>query len=220
MSLTKNSLVLSLQKRLPSELVSNLLSEYFHIKQQFLLKRWRPTELDCARFSECALRIIENSDKGTYTPFGTQLSAEKIIKSAENNTTLDDSIRFLIPRLCRVVLDFRNKRDVAHVGGEVNPNEQDSLLVVHSADWIMAEIVRKFHSVSISEANKIVKSILELKIPIINDFDGFLKILNVKLDTREKTLLLLYYKQPESISESDLFSWSGYGNIANYKIEF
>ena len=218
MSYSKKFLLSSLQANLPNELVEKLLNEYSHIKQQFLLKKWRPTELECGRFCECVLRIIEYCDRGHYTPFGVQAKSEQIIKNAENNVNLNDSIRFLIPRLVRVVLDFRNKRDIAHVGGEVSPNEQDSLLVVHSSDWIMAEIVRKFHSVTISEASKIVKSILELKIPIINEFDGFLKILNTKLDARQKTLVLIYYKQPDSVSDSDLFKWSGYGQFGNYKL--
>lgn len=217
MSVSKNILFLSLQKALPSELVLNLIEEYLHIKQQFLLRKWRPTELSSGRFGECVLRIIEYSDKSTFTPFGTQIKSETVIKSAENNISLDESIRLIIPRLVRVILDFRNKRDVAHVGGQVNPNEQDSLLVSHSSDWIMAEIVRRFHSVSISDASKIIKSILELKIPVINEFEGYIKILDTKLNSKEKTLLLLYYKQPESISDSQLCEWVQYKSLTNYK---
>jgi hypothetical protein len=217
MSLNKKILIASLQKNLPNEVVENLVSEYIHIKQQFLLRKWRPTELNCGRFGECVLRVIEHVTKSTYTPFGAKLESEKIIRDAANNGNLSETFQLLIPRLTRVILDFRNKRDVAHVGGEVDPNEQDSLLVVHSSDWIMAEIVRKFHNTNLTEAAKLVKSILEFRIPILNEFDGFVKILDINLDTTEKTLCLIYYKQPEKVSESDLFLWSGYGNIANYK---
>lgn len=77
------------------------------------------------------MEVDEGTGEQFFTPFETSLKSENIINRLSNNTSLPSTIRFLIPRLARVVLDVRNKRDVAHVGGEVNPNYSDSLFIVH-----------------------------------------------------------------------------------------
>lgn len=169
MSISESALIGSLQTSLPKDVLTELLNEYKFIKQQFFLNKFRPAELEGGRFAECVLRLLEFVDTGSYTPFGTQLKSENIINRLPNNTKLPNTIKFFIPRLIRVILDVRNKRDVAHVGGEVNPNYSDSLFIVHSVDWILTEIVRHYHSCSIDQAAAIVSTINENQVPIIDD---------------------------------------------------
>jgi hypothetical protein len=218
MSFSEIILLNSLKIHIPQDICLELIKEYKHVKSQFFLRKWRPAELSGGRFCECILRAIEYLDTGSFTPFGVSLkSSDAIIRSAENNVSLSDSIRFIIPRLVRVILDFRNKRDVAHTGGEVSPNQLDSILISHTSDWILAELVRKFHRIDLIEAKKLIDSMIEIKIPIIDDINGFPKILNTKLDATEKTLLLLYYKSPDTILDTDLFNWVTYSSIGNYR---
>lgn len=217
MSVAKQSLVAALSPRIPAPILNRLLDDYQEIKQQFFLRKFQPSELNGARFCESVLRLIEYLDTGQYTDFGRQLSTDHIIRRAENNTSLPDTLRFLIPRLTRVVLDVRNKRDVAHVGGEVNPNFSDSLFVTHSVDWILTELVRHFYSCSIEEAKRIVTSLNQVRVPIVANVDGFLRVQNTNLDAREKTLVLLYHKQPSKVSDNDLSKWIRYQNISRYK---
>lgn len=136
MSVQISQLETALSTQFPQEVFTALLDEYQHIKQQFFLRKFQPAELNAARFSECVLRLIEFLDTGNYTPFGKQLNTQNIINRVSNNTGLPEGIRFFIPQLTRVLLDIRNKRNVAHVGGEVSPNYSDSLFVSHSTDWI------------------------------------------------------------------------------------
>jgi hypothetical protein len=217
MSVAKQSLVAALSPKLPAPILNRLLDDYQEIKQQFFLKKFQPSELNGARFCESVLRLIEYLDSGQYTDFGRQLGTDPIIRRVENNTTLPDTLRFLIPRLTRVVLDVRNKRDVAHVGGEVNANFSDALFVTHSADWILTELVRHYYSCPIEEAKRIVTSLNQVRIPVVADVDGFLRVQNTKLDTKDKTLVLLYHKQPSKVNDSDLSKWIRYQNISRYK---
>lgn len=191
----------------------------FISSSSFFLRRFQPSELNAARFSECVLRMLEHLDTGTYTPFGVSLNSERIIRNAEVNTRLPDTIRFFIPRLIRVILDVRNKRDIAHIGGEVNPNHSDALFVVHATDWILTEIVRHFHSCSIDEAQKIVNSINEVRIPIVAEVDGFIRVQDTSLDVRKRVLVILYYKRPAKVKDADLFKWSKYSNSSRFKTE-
>ena len=217
MSASKDTFKNILTGQLPEEIVKNLLEEYQNIKQQFFLHKYQPSELNGGRFSECILRILEYLNNGSYTPFGTKADSERIIRAAENNTNLKDTIRFFIPRTIRVLLDVRNKRDVAHPGGEVNPNYSDSLFVIHTADWLLTELVRHFYNCSITEAQKNVTDINEVKIPIVADINGFIRIQDTKLSSADKVLVILYYKNPEFVKDSDLLKWLRYKNSSEFK---
>ena len=217
MSVSRFAIEQALSEKLPQDVVTSLLNEYQHIKQQFFLKKFQPSELNAARFVECVLRIIEFLDTGSYTPLGKQLKSEKIINCISNNTNLPEAIRFLVPQITKVLLCVRNKRDVAHVGGEVNPNYSDSLFLSHSADWILIELIRNYHTNSINEARKIVESINETKIPVIAEMEGYIKVQNTSLSAERKTLLILYHKQPDKISDLDLAKWIKYTNISRYR---
>lgn len=219
MSIQRLTIEKALSLKLPQDVVISLLDQYQHIKQQFFLRKFQPSELNAARFGECVLRLIQFLDTGSYTPLGKQLKTENIINRAKNNTNLPDGIRFLIPQLTRVLLDVRNKRNVAHVGGEVDPNYSDSLFVSHSVDWILIELIRNYHVNSIDEARKIVESINETKIPVIAEVDGFVRVQNTSLSAELKTLLILYYKQPNKVSDSNLAKWIKYKNISRYRKE-
>lgn len=219
MSIQRIKLESALSTKLPKDILIALLDEYQHIKQQFFLRKFQQTELNAARFSECVLRLIEFLDRGSYTPFGKQLNTQNIINSVINNTGLPEGIRFFIPQLTRVLFDIRNKRNVAHVGGEVSSNYSDSLFVSHSADWILVELIRNYHTNSIDEARKIVESINEIKIPIIVEVGNFIRIQNTKLKADQKTLLILYYKQPDRVSDGNLIRWLGYTNASRYRTE-
>jgi len=217
MSIQRAKLEAALSTQFPKEILVTLLDEYQHIKQQFFLRKFQPTELNAARFSECVLRLIEFLDLGTYTPLGKSLDTQKIINHVPNNKNLPDGIRLFIPQLTRVLLDIRNKRNVAHVGGEVDPNYSDSLFVSHSADWILIELIRNYHTNSIDEARKIVENITEAKIPVIVEVDDFIRVQNTKLTANQKTLLILYYKHPDKVIDVDLMKWIRYTNISRYR---
>lgn len=219
MSIQRSKLEATLSTQFPKDVLVALLDEYQHIKQQFFLRRFQPTELNAARFSECVLRLIEFLDTGSYTALGKQLDTQKIINRAANNTGLPEGIRFFIPQLTRILLDIRNKRNVAHVGGEVDPNYSDSLFVSHSADWILVELIRNYHTNRIDEARKIVESITETKIPVIVEIGNFIRVQNTKLKADQKTLLILYYKQPDKVSDADLMKWVRYTNTSRYRTE-
>lgn len=203
---------------MPSDIVTHLLEEYLDIKKNLVFRKFRPSELNGGRFAECVLRLIQHLDKPPYTPFRTSLGhSDGIIRSVEQNTTLHESIRFFIPRLARILLDVRNRRDVAHVGGDVSPNYPDALLISHNADWIMTEILRLYYNCSIDTAKKIADSINEINVPIIADVDGFIRVQNTNLDFRSRTLAVLYSKNPTKVKDAALIKWTRYSNPSTFK---
>jgi hypothetical protein len=217
MSIAIRQVADALSPPMPSEVVEHLLHDYREIKTQFFLRKFRPSELDGGRFAESVLRLLEFRDTEQYTPYGKQLASESVIKHLENNTGLGDSERLLIPRQARVLLDVRNKRNVAHPAGDVDPNFSDSLFIVHAADWILTELIRLYYASSIDDAKKIVAGINQVSIPIVADVDGFLRVQNTNLDARKKVLVILYHRDPEKVADGDLVTWLRYGNSSRLK---
>lgn len=219
MSIEKSKIVNSLSPPLPGYLIENLIGEYQDVKKKYLLGHLGPSELNAGRFCEYVLRIIEELDQGGHTPVGDDLDTGKVIRRVESNTNLPDGIRLYIPRLCRVLLDVRNSRDVAHVETEVNPNLSDSLLVSQGADWILTELIRNYYpsSISVDEAQSIVDSINETEVPVVQDVDGFLRVLDPDMSYKEQVLSILHHQHPSPVSDDDLVDYTGYKNSTRMK---
>lgn len=219
MSVKKSIIVTLLQDTIPIELLNLLINEYLDIKTHFALGKYRPDELSGGRFAEILLRIIESLSSPTkvYTPIGTQLDRTKLVNQLKNNGSLPYSVRFQILPLVEVLLDIRNKRDVAHIGVEINPNFSDSRLVCQLADWSLTELIRIYNDKEVSEAQKIVDQINQIRVPIIGEYSGFKKVLDPKLSAAEKTLVILYQTQPTPQKDLDLCKWVSYQNTTRYK---
>ena len=134
---------LGLAKTHDKKLVDELLEAYVEAKRNFYLGGLRLSAVEGGRFCEAAFRILEEATTGKFTPLGQQLDVEKLRERLANlpSGTHSDSIRLHIPRALRVVYDIRNKRDTAHLADNIDPNLQDSSLVVYSLDWVLAEFV-------------------------------------------------------------------------------
>lgn len=219
MTVARDNIISALSPPLPQDIIEHLIDDYLEIKQNFAFRKFRPSELNGGRFAEGALRLVEHLDAGVYTPFGTPLNSDRIINQAVANTSLHESMRFYIPRMARILLDVRNRRNVAHPGGDVDPNLSDSLFVSHGADWILTEILRLHYGCSINDARKIAEGLNEFSIPIIADIDGFVRVQNTALNFSDKTLVILYYKHPNKVSDQDLIKWTRYSNPSKYKRE-
>jgi hypothetical protein len=193
----------------PDKLVDELLSAYQDAKHNFFLGGLRLSAVEGGRFCEAAMRLLEHVTTGKSTALGRMLDSEKLIVSLSNYTPAQfgDSIRLHIPRAIRVVYDVRNKRDAAHLADDIDPNLQDATLVISNLDWILAEFIRLYHNVSANEATKIIEGIVTRKVPIIESFDGFLKVLNPSLKVSGYVLVLLYERGDAGASFSELEKW-------------
>lgn len=196
---------------LPKGLVEALQTEFQKLHQQYFLGKWEPSQLDGGRLAEAALRIVEYKDVSTYTPIDTQLNRQQIIRSAEQNTALDDSWRFQIPRLAGLIMDFRNNRNVGHLGTLV-VNEMDSSFVLSATNWLVAELIRLETQMSPSDAQAEIKKIIERKVPIVEEIGGRLKCLNPNLKAWEKSVVFCYKRYPAGVSLDDLVGWMDYKN--------
>ncbi len=84
-------------------------------------------------------------------------------------------------------------------------------------DWVLAEFVRMYHTVPANEAQSIVESLVTRRAPVVQDFAGFLKILNPGLLAGDHALVLLYQRGKVGATQDELSSWSKPKMRANLK---
>ncbi|MFH1560870.1 MAG: hypothetical protein ABID84_05635 [Chloroflexota bacterium] len=201
---------------LPDDLRSLLLAEYQSIVQNYLEHRWSPSELSGGKFCEVVYTILEGHAQQNYParpskPHDFVSACRKL----EANSHVPRSFQILIPRLLPALYEVRNNRGVGHVGGDVDPNHMDAVLVLSMANWIMAELIRVLHDVSIEEAQGLVNGLAERRMPLVWHGEGVKRVLDPKLSLKDQ-LLLLIASAPSVVSTSELLKWSGYGNKAYF----
>ncbi|HEY2007991.1 MAG TPA: hypothetical protein VGH23_03305 [Rhizomicrobium sp.] len=208
---------------LPPNLRTELLEAYEAISRNYAEHKWRESELDGGQFCEIVYSIIHGLLIGpmpskAYKP-SNMLQASRDLEKNTNKTPSrigDHSLRILIPRMLPALYDIRNNRNVGHVGGDVNPNFLDATAVYGMASWILAELIRIFHSISTQEAQQVVDALIERKHPIIWEVGNMRRVLNPKMKPRNKTLVLLHGK-PGWVDAKQLHSWVEYSTISNFR---
>jgi hypothetical protein len=198
-----------LAKQLPTLLVDELLAAYVETKKEFYLGGLRLSAVEGGRFSEAAFRILQYQTIGKFTPLNKKLDTDRTILDLANlqSGSYPDSLRLHIPRALRVVYDVRNNRDAAHLADGIDPNLQDATLVISVLDWVLAELVRLYHSVKADEAQSIVQNLVSRQAPAVQDFNGFLKVLNPSLMAGDYCLLLLYQRGSLGATLAELSNW-------------
>jgi hypothetical protein len=192
-----------------ARLVDELLASHAEAKRNLYLGGLRLSEVEGGRFCEAAFRLLEQGTTHGFTPLGVQLDIERLIQrlSGLPKASFPDSVRLHIPRALRMVYDIRNKRDAAHLADGIDPNLQDSSLVVSVIDWVLAEFVRLYHKVNADEAQVIVQNLVTRTAPVIQDFNGHLKVLNPDLTASDHCLVLLYHRGAAGATFGELSEW-------------
>lgn len=202
---------------IPPELVDELLEAFAEAKRRFYRDDLRPSEIEGARFSEVVFRILQWDTTSKYTPLGKTLpSVDDLLKTFVNVQGARDSIRMHIPRTLRLIYDVRNKRDVAHLGDGIDPNQQDATMVVRNMEWVLAELVRQYHNVSAKDAHGIIVDLVSKDVPLIQEFDGFPRLLK-QLKASDHFLVLLYWRGIDGATYDELNSWARSPMRANMK---
>jgi hypothetical protein len=196
----------------PSGLRTPLLNEYREIAKNYAEHRWAPSELSGGRFCEIVYTILDGFGKGTYAdkPRKPQ-DFVSACRKLEGNSTVPRSFQILIPRMLPALYEVRNNRGVGHVGGDVDPNHMDATVVMSMCNWIMAELVRVFHQLSTEEAQAIVDSLAERRIPLIWQNGQMKRVLDPKIPLRGQ-ILLLTASSPGPVRVDDLLTWCDYKN--------
>jgi hypothetical protein len=207
---------------LPVGLRTPLIECYQDIVRNYVERRWEPAELNGGKLCEIVYTILDGSLSGTYATVPSKpanmVDACRALEGRPANPARvgDRSLRILIPRLLPVLYEIRNNRNVGHVGAEVNPNHADAEAVLSMASWVMAELVRIFHNVTLKEAQEAVDSLVERRHPLVWQVEDKKRVLDNTLSKSEQTLILLHSEQGW-VNVPQLQDWVEYTNTTQYK---
>lgn len=178
---------------MPAELADELLDQYIEAKRRYHLNDHRPTAIEGGRFCEAVTRILEHELLGKYTKLGKTLPAlnEKRLATFAGAQHTNEALRIHLPKALYFIYGIRNKRDAAHLSDDIDPNLQDATLVVGVLDWIMAELVRIYHTVSPDKAHAIISDLVTREVPVIEEINGQ-PVCSKDLPFGDRILVFLY----------------------------
>lgn len=191
---------------LPQGLRDELMRAYDEIVRNYREGRWKASELDAGWFCEIVFTILEghldgdNYQDKAYKPKRFDQSCKAL---ANKPTTYSDSARMTIPRVLVGLYDVRNRRGVGHVGGDVNANHMDATFLLHSCQWVMAELVRMFHDTDVGTATAIADALVDRTLPIIWQVGEVRRLLDTAMSDRDSVLILLY-NEPKGATDRQL----------------
>jgi hypothetical protein len=197
---------------IPDGLRDPLIEEYNSIMQNYMERRWLPSELSGGKFCEIVYSIIDGMGENSYPAAPSKpRNMVDACRALENHSNLPRSLRILVPRILPSLYEIRNNRGVGHVGGDVDPNYMDSNAVSSICSWIMAELIRVTHSVSTEEAQKLVDTLVELRTPIVWEGNGVKRILDPEMSIKDQILVLTVSHVGE-LPVDTLMKWIDYTN--------
>ncbi len=203
----------------PASLRKELLDAFSAVVRNFREGRWEPSELNGGKLCEVVYTILRGYVDGKMPSRARKPSnivdACRALEGADSKT-FSRSVRIQIPRVLAALYEIRNNRGVGHVGGDVDPNHMDAKIVVESAKWIVAELVRVFHGLDTATATTVVEGLVDRTVPVVWEVGGRKRVLTTDLSMRDQTLVLLY-STSEPVKEADLVSWVEHSNASVYR---
>jgi hypothetical protein len=205
---------------IPAEFRNRIVKSYLELKSRHSEGKHDAAGVSAGRFCETVVRLLQRELKMPVTPFGQQINNlphecemfGNVAKSIGN-----DSLRIVIPRAVSFLYTLRNKRGIGHVGGDVDANVVDGATIARVSDWVLCELIRIFHNVSLEDADALVSSLASRDIPEVWEVGGRKRVLRSDLDFKQKTLVLLYSETGSAVLAEDLFAWCKYSNFSVYK---
>jgi hypothetical protein len=205
---------------LPQGLRTELLQEFGKITRNYRENRWEAAELNGGRFCEIVYTILDGYLDGHR--YATAAFKPKDMKTAcdalaqRGKGTAPDSVRISIPRVLVALYQIRNNRGVGHVGGDVDANQMDAAYVLHSVQWVMAELVRIYHQTDVKTATDTVSALVDRTVPIIWETGEVRRVLDTSLSLSDATLVLAY-AAPGGVSETRLAKDLEQDRLPNYR---
>lgn len=204
----------------PTDYRNRIVKAYLDLKARHAEGKHDAAGVSAGKLCETTVRLLQDKLQKTVTPFGQQIgnfAGECASFEQVQKTVGKESLRIVIPRALVFLYTLRNKRGIGHVGGDVDANGIDGATLARVADWVICELIRVFHNMSLEDAEALVASLSTRDVPDIWEVGGKKRVLRTDLDFKQKTLLLLYQSVDAAVLAEDLCSWTKYTNLGVYR---
>jgi DNA-binding MarR family transcriptional regulator len=195
-----------INKGIDKIVVEKLIEEYRIVKREHLLGDEEKVILHSAKVSDLILALIKNKVSRKVVDINN-IHFQKlleVVRKYPKSSAEEVILTLAIPRVAESIYTIRSKKDVAHVK-TIDPSSIDSSYCVSACDWMLSELVLLFFKADADEASELINSILEKKIPTVEEFeDGSIVILRKDLSVTQEIMLTLYHYYPKRLTNTDL----------------
>ncbi len=204
----------------PDGLRVPLIEQFTELLSAYRRGDWEKVGLKAGKICEIVYSVLAGHVAGSFptSPSKPQNMVAACTALEQAGPSFSRSVRIQIPRILIATYELRNNRAIGHVGSEVDPNHMDAEFFLRSCKWIVAELVRVFDTTKPDAAKALIDGITERTLPLIWESDGKKRVLNPKLNHRERALALTYSCQGGATAK-DICSWAGYSNLSRYRNE-
>jgi len=186
-----------LSRKIDKTLLAELLKEYKEILDNFYKQDTDKILSASGRFVEIVLATVLYLNDGKVLDLN-HLSAEMLYQNIERlqlpKKTGEQELLYLeIPRVARAIYTIRSKKRGAH-RKDLDPITQDGFFIKSASDWIMSSFIYLYHTKSDNDISKLISSIIEKKVPFIEEFEDKGIVILKNIDFKLKILAILYHR--------------------------
>jgi hypothetical protein len=148
------------------------------------------------KFVETFVQCLQQIADGSYQ---AKPDVDAYLRTAENNTRLDEGLRVCAARIARAIYTLRNKRNVAHKSQTLDPNHTDLAFAHHAANWVVCELLRTTLGVTMDEAANLIALVQAPVGTLVEEIGGTSLVLAKDVSIRTELLILLHSRYPEAL---------------------
>jgi hypothetical protein len=204
MKVSSQQLVDELSLMLDPTLVRQAIESYGEVQQRFLGGDWGPAELNGGRLCEAVSRCLYQMDTGRVSHSKSVGEIRKHLLDDTQPHNLSGKDRYHIAKVVEVVYKFRSDRGAVHISPVYNANYMDSMLILHSAKWILAEFLRLAWNKDEEAIAATIAQLVQLEHSLIHELDGQPLVLARGISAPEEVLLLLNHAPNNRLTRLEL----------------
>lgn len=205
MKITSDQLINELANVVDYRFAEGAVNSYVEMLRRFLAGDWQPTEVDAGRLCEAVSWALYQMDQGISDGTKNPGAVRDILLSKNyNHNIVNISDRFHILKAIEVVYKFRSDRGPVHISPIHDANYMDSMFVLHSGKWILAEFLRLTWNKDRNLIGEVIAQLVQLEHSLIHELDGKPMVLATSVTAAEEVLLLLSHAPNNRLSRSEL----------------
>lgn len=185
---------MTINGQLDKQTLENTLLEYNKMRLAYASNDPESAALHGGKFCEHIgnlLLIIFGTTAKDRPELGEILNEIEKISGGQAVQNFDISIRLTIPRMLRAAYELRSRRNFLHVNKDINVNLIDSSTLLKICSWILAELIRLYHTGDMKAAGELIDAAITGDLPFIDEFHGKRIVFGKDISVAGRVLVLL-----------------------------
>lgn len=189
---------LILSKKFAQRQVESSLQHFADAARRYQDADWEGSILKVGKFVEAVMKML-SLYCGQPLPPARKFKVGATFTMLGQLSGYPDNIRIQIPKACVFIYDIASNRGARHDPDEIEPNKMDASVVMPTAAWIFAELVRFADAASSTPENTmmLVETLTEKRYPYFENINGRIYINFKNISPREVGLLILNVVYPK-----------------------